>query len=121
MVEQAIREGEGAVVDNTNRDKKTRQDYVTLAERLGVPIRCLQFNVSVALGWHNNLYRAFCLPPNHPDYGKRGLLPYSAYASFANQMEEPEMDEGFREIRKVNWVFEGNDEERKRWSRWLEI
>jgi len=121
MVEQAIRDGQGAVVDNTNRDKKTRKDYIVLAEKLRVPIRCLQFNVSVALSWHNNLYRAFCLASDHPDYGKRDFIDYSAYVSFAKQMEEPELGEGFRDIRKINWIFEGTEEEHKRWNRWLEL
>ncbi|KZT54581.1 PNK3P-domain-containing protein [Calocera cornea HHB12733] len=121
MVEQVIQAGQGAVVDNTNRDKKTRKDYMVLAEKLGVPVRCLQFNVSVALAYHNNLFRAFCLPTDHPDHGRREFLPYSIYAGFANQMEEPELAEGFKEIRKINWVFEGTDEERKRWNRWLEL
>ncbi|EJU05701.1 PNK3P-domain-containing protein [Dacryopinax primogenitus] len=121
MVEKVVREGHGVVVDNTNRDKETRKEYVALAEKLGVPIRCLSFNVSIALGWHNNLYRAFCLASEHRDHQKREMLPYSAFASFTNQMEEPDLSEGFKEIREINWVFEGNDEERKRWNRWLEL
>lgn len=35
--------------------------------------------------------------------------------------EEPKMTEGFAEIRKVNWVFEGSEEEQKRWNMWLQI
>lgn len=31
------------------------------------------------------------------------------------------MDEGFYEVRKVNWRFEGDEEARKRWSMWLQI
>ena len=31
------------------------------------------------------------------------------------------MAEGFSEIKRVNWLFEGTEEDRKRWSMWLEI
>lgn len=31
------------------------------------------------------------------------------------------MDEGFDELQIVQWEFEGNKEERKRWSMWLQI
>ena len=31
------------------------------------------------------------------------------------------MDEGFSEVRKVNWVFEGDEEARRRWSMWLQV
>lgn len=52
---------------------------------------------------------------------KRELVPYSAYAGFRTQYEEPQLDEGFAEIKGVNWVFEGDEEERRRWSMWLQI
>ena len=41
----------------------------------------------------------------------------SYYAAF----EEPTVEEGFSEIRKVNWMFEGTEEERARWGMWLQI
>ena len=51
----------------------------------------------------------------------RALLPYLAFTSFREGYEEPQMSEGYSEIKKVNWVFEGTEEERKRWSMWLQI
>lgn len=50
------------LLDNTNRDKQTRAYYIDLAQRLKVPIRCIHFQGSFELAWHNNLYRAFNLP-----------------------------------------------------------
>ena len=44
-----------------------------------------------------------------------------ALTSFKASFEEPTLDEGFREIKQVNWVFEGDEEERKRWNMWLQI
>ena len=52
---------------------------------------------------------------------KRELLPYIAFTSFRADYKEPKVDEGFQEVRQVNWVFEGSDEERQRWNMWLQI
>ncbi|KAM5535591.1 hypothetical protein V8D89_010758 [Ganoderma adspersum] len=119
---QALQEKQSVVVDNTNRDKQTRQYYITLAKKLKVPVRCIYFTGSLELAWHNNLYRAFNLPPSlSTTEPKRDLLPFSAFASFRENFEEPSVDEGFSDVRKVNWVFEGDEEARKRWSMWLQI
>ncbi|KAH9901687.1 PNK3P-domain-containing protein [Cubamyces lactineus] len=120
--EQALKEGRSVVVDNTNRDKATRKHYVTLAKKHEVSIRCIYFTGSVELAWHNNLYRAFNLPPAlAAAEPKRGLLPYSAFTGFRADFEEPSVEEGFAEVRKVNFIFEGDEEARRRWSMWLQI
>jgi hypothetical protein len=50
---------------------------------------------------------------------RRELLPETAFISFKNSLEEPAKTEGFDEIRRVNFKFDGSDEERKLWSRWM--
>jgi len=96
--------------------------YIDVAREFKVPIRCFIFTGSIELAWHNNLYRAFNLPPsiamNEP---VRRLLPYSAFTSFLQKYEEPHESEGYAEIKKINWEFQGTDEERKYWSMWLQI
>jgi bifunctional polynucleotide phosphatase/kinase len=49
------------------------------------------------------------------------MLPKLAFTTFKSNFEEPELSEGFAEIKKVNWVFEGTTEERKAWSRWFHL
>ncbi|KAH9830982.1 PNK3P-domain-containing protein [Rhodofomes roseus] len=121
-VREAVQEGNSCVVDNTNRNAETRRHYVELSKQLSVPIRCIVFEGSLELAWHNNLYRAFNLPPSTVEREpKRELLPYNAFTSFRAQYEEPQLKEGFQEIKKVNWVFEGDEEERRRWGMWLQI
>ena len=51
----------GEPADNTNRNRKTREDYLDLAEKYGAECRCVLFEGTYELAWHNNLYRAFCL------------------------------------------------------------
>ncbi|KAF5372986.1 hypothetical protein D9758_001788 [Tetrapyrgos nigripes] len=118
-VQEAVENGHSY---NTNRDRQTRKYYVDVANRLKVPIRCFLFAGSMALAWHNNLYRAYNLPPSvREKETQREILPYLAFTSFKNNFEEPELSEGFSEIRQVNWSFQGSEEERKYWSMWLQL
>ncbi|KAI0362797.1 PNK3P-domain-containing protein [Trametes cingulata] len=120
--EQALKDGQSVVVDNTNRDKATRQYYVNLAKKYKAPVRCVHFTGSLELAWHNNLYRAYNLPPElAASEPKRDLVPYGAFTGFRADFEEPSVDEGFAEVRRVNFVFEGDEEARRRWSMWLQI
>ena len=52
---------------------------------------------------------------------KREIVPYSAFSGFRADFEEPSTKEGFSEVRKINWVFEGDEEARRRWSMWLQV
>jgi len=121
-VEQALSNGESCVVDNTNRDVKTRKYYVVVAQRLGVPVRCFRFSGDAELAWHNNLYRAYnMLPSATESEPKRDLLPYNAIAAYTKDYEAPTMSEGFSGIKTINWVFEGDVEAKRRWSMWLQL
>jgi hypothetical protein len=67
--------------DNTNRDQQTRKCYIDLAKQHDIDIRwrsfcisfgartdmwrrCFHFTGSLELAWHNNLYRAYNMPPS---------------------------------------------------------
>ncbi|EPQ59072.1 PNK3P-domain-containing protein [Gloeophyllum trabeum ATCC 11539] len=121
-VEEALEKGLSCIVDNTNRDRQTRKYYVDAAKRLGATVRCFLFQGSMELAWHNNLYRAYNMPPSQAEKeSRRDLVPYAACLSFRDNYEEPREDEGFTEVRIVNWIFEGDEEELRRWSMWLQI
>ena len=49
------------------------------------------------------------------------MLPRSVLLGFQKAYEEPTQAEGFSEIKKVNWVFEGSDEEKARYNMWLQV
>ncbi|KAL4249557.1 hypothetical protein ABKN59_005875 [Abortiporus biennis] len=122
FVKEALVNGQCCVVDNTNRNVVTRKYYVDLAQRMKASIRCFHFTGSVELAWHNNLYRAYNMPPSSSSaQTKREVLPYTALLNFQSMFEEPGLGEGFSEIKKINWVFEGTEEERARWNMWLQI
>ncbi|KAF9228631.1 PNK3P-domain-containing protein [Gyrodon lividus] len=119
--EEALRAGKSCVIDNTNRDIATRKFYVDLAKKVGVPARCFLFTGSMDLAWHNNLYRAYNQSPSSGTQPPRDLLPYLAFIGFRDNYEEPQTSEGLSEVNKVNWMFEGDEEARRRWSMWLQI
>ncbi|KAL0947240.1 hypothetical protein HGRIS_013361 [Hohenbuehelia grisea] len=120
--ETALGSKKPCVIDNTNRDTRTRKAYVDLANQFGVPIRCFHFTGSMELAWHNNLYRAYNLPPSVAgSEPERSAVPYLAFTGYRSAFEQPELSEGFSEIKNVNWVFRGTPEERKYWSMWLQV
>ncbi|KAI0067096.1 PNK3P-domain-containing protein [Artomyces pyxidatus] len=120
--EEALKEGQSCVIDNTNRDVQTRKLYIDMAKKLKAPVRCFCFTGSKELAWHNNLYRAYNLPASVASREpKRDIIPHMAFSDFAAKYEEPSTKEGFTEVRAVNWVFEGSEEEKRNWSMWLQI
>ncbi|CAE6424021.1 unnamed protein product [Rhizoctonia solani] len=74
--ERVVSEGGRCVIDNTNRDKATRAEYIGIAKRLKCPVRCVWFDVAPELAWHNNMYRAF--HQRVPDVESSTLLETSA-------------------------------------------
>ncbi|KAJ9103227.1 hypothetical protein QFC21_002650 [Naganishia friedmannii] len=108
----------GCVVDNTNRDKSTRAYYIAMAKQLHVPVRCFYFTASYQLAKHNNFYRAY-VAKDVPVAEKRTILPETAFIGFKSALQEPDETEGFDEIRRVNFKFQGTEEDRRLWSRWM--
>ncbi|TDL29789.1 PNK3P-domain-containing protein, partial [Rickenella mellea] len=121
-VERSCKNGMGCVVASANTDSKTRKQYVDLAMRLQCGVRCFVFSATIELAWHNNIYRAFCKPLLDQKYRNQcKLVPYATFTSFKDKYEEPTAREGFQEIRKVNWIFNGDEQEKIYWHMWLQI
>lgn len=104
------------MVDNTNRNRATRAIWVALASKLNIPIRVFHFNTPIELAKHNNVYRACFAPESEPE---RTLLPLSAFGTYVSAFERPEEDEGFDELRTVNFVWEGSEEQKSLWNRYM--
>lgn len=62
------------------------------------------------------MYRACYAPLEEP---ARELLPASAFWSYQMAFEAISKEEGFSEVRTVNFVFEGTDEQRRRWDMYM--
>ncbi|KAF5386673.1 hypothetical protein D9615_001745 [Tricholomella constricta] len=121
-MQKVLHEGKSCVIDNTNRNTAIRKYYLDIARQLKIATRCFFFAGSIELAWHNNLYRTYNLPPSvAAAEPRRELVPYIGFCGFRDNFEEPQLEEGFTEIKKVNWVFNGTEEEKRYWSMWLQI
>lgn len=112
----SLSEDRAVVIDATNRNKSTRAIWVALAEEFKVPIRLFHFNIPMDLARHNELYRALYAPKDEPEHAH---VPPMAFAQYQQAYEPPLMKEGFEEIRTVNFVWEGTDEQKALWDRYL--
>ncbi|KAK5662120.1 hypothetical protein OQA88_8025 [Cercophora sp. LCS_1] len=107
---EALKEGDSVVIDNTNPDPDTRAQWVELAQKLKVPIRCVWFKTPLQLCQHND-----ALNPED-----RQSLPQLAFNGFASRFKEPKTKEGFQHVVEIEFKFRGTKEEYDIWGRyWL--
>ncbi|CAM0136906.1 unnamed protein product [Umbelopsis sp. WA50703] len=111
--ESALRAGKSVVIDNTNPDMASRALYVKCAKAVNARIRCFWFTAPVALAQHNNAYRAYNAP-----VGGRELLSGMVFNLFNSKLQEPKLTEGFEEIKIINFVLDGTEQERSQWQQW---
>ena len=52
-----LKNGKSVVIDNTNPEEKTRKEYIKIAEKFEVPVRCFHFDTPVEIAEHLNFYR----------------------------------------------------------------
>ncbi|CEP17777.1 hypothetical protein [Parasitella parasitica] len=109
----ALSEKKSVVIDNTNPERATRALYIKLAQNANVPIRCFYFGDDEELSQHNNYYRAI-----HKPEEKRDVLSSIAFRTFKSKLQEPSVSEGFEEVKKINFVFDGPDSQREAWQKW---
>ncbi|KAM0112253.1 DNA kinase/phosphatase Pnk1 [Aspergillus fumigatus] len=104
-----------AMTDNTNADPNTRAEWVRVAKESNVPIRCVYFTSSPELCKHNNAVRAANRSLN-PE--SRARLPGIAFGDFLKRFKEPTMEEGFSDIVRVDFRFQGDDEAKRIWTQY---
>ncbi|GAA5852634.1 hypothetical protein JCM8547_002572 [Rhodosporidiobolus lusitaniae] len=109
------------VVDNTSPSASVRKEYLTLIRSRfkGVKVRCFWFSAPMELAMHNSVYRAAYAPIDKGNAKKREVLPLIAFNSYAKNFQQPKLEEGFDEVKQINFRFDGPPEELSRWSRWL--
>jgi len=102
----AVENGKSVVIDNTNPEKKTRATYIAIAKQAKIPIRCFRFDVDEKLANHLNYYRERLGISDH--------VPRIGYAMYKKKFEEPTVDEGFSELKKITFVahFENPEHEK---------
>ncbi|KAF4548707.1 Polynucleotide kinase 3 phosphatase-like protein [Elsinoe fawcettii] len=113
-----LTEGHSVAVDNTNADLDVRKAWLDLAKKHNVPVRVVLFTAPPKLCEHNDTVRALGGKRMNPE--SRTMLPKVAFTGFTGRYIEPTLKEGFQDITKVDFRFEGGEEERKVWGRfWI--
>lgn len=123
--------------DNTNPDAEIRAQWVALARKHGVPIRCIWFKTPLQLCEHNDAVRSLnkkvqlstsnCVLLARPltpvlqlNPEGRQVLPKLAFNGYASRFKEPKPQEGFEDVIPVHFKFRGSSEEHGIWARyWL--
>ncbi|MCJ1485322.1 hypothetical protein MMC06_005496 [Schaereria dolodes] len=108
--------GKSVAVDNTNADVETRAIWIQLAQRFGLSIRCIYFTAHPKLCEHNDTVRALNQDVFNPE--KRTILPHSAFSNFSSRFQEPQLKEGFHDIVRVDFTFQGDDNQRQIWTKY---
>ena len=86
--EKHIQEGASIVFDATNPTKEKRQEYVALANKYKLPIRCIVMQTDMAEAMFRNNKR-------------NKIIPKITYYVFRKKYQDPTLDEGFQEIIKI--------------------
>jgi len=131
VAHEYLSEGKSVAIDNTNANRDTRAYWLNLASKHDVPIRCVYFTASEKLCRHNDAVRALNTRSSkvtstskngEKDLGlnpeSRTILPPVAFGDFQKRFEEPRVEEGFADIVKVEFHFDGGEEQKGVWGKY---
>lgn len=110
-----LEEGDSIAVDNTNADPDTRGQWVELAKKNKVPIRCIWFRTPMSVAEHNAAVRSLNKELN-PE--ARDALPKLAFNGYSSRFKAPKASEGFQDVVEVDFQFRGTKEEYAKWGRY---
>ena len=97
-VDEALKNGKSVVVDNTNPSQSARSEYIKIAKKSKIPVRCLVFTTGRELSDHLNYYRMY------QTEGKERRIPDVAFRVYEKYYKEPELTEGITKIEHVNFI-----------------
>jgi len=119
QAEIALKNGEDKVVlDNTYGTVEQRAGVIAVGKRLGIPVRCIHLNTSLADAQMNACLRMMDRIGRIADTAELSkindpnLFPPAAIFAYKNRFEKPTKTEGFSEIEVVKFV-------RKNPSHWI--
>jgi len=113
-VKDALAEGCSVVVDNTNPTSKVRAEYISIAQENDVPVRCFSFSTPQEVAGHLNYVRV------KETNGEVRRVPDVGHRTYDKNFEEPTTDEGFSEIKVIDFVpdFSHNPKLEQIFSKW---
>ncbi|KAL8011025.1 putative BRCT domain, HAD-superfamily hydrolase,subfamily IIIA, polynucleotide kinase 3 phosphatase [Plasmopara halstedii] len=96
---EALEKKNSVVIDNTNRDPWTRKEWIAIAQKKNIPIRCFVMDVGKPISMHLNTFRAL---------KKQKNIPPVAIHGFYKNFVAPTVDEGFAEVVEVQFCINYN-------------
>ena len=102
----AIRSGKSVVFDGINVDRASRSPYVALKEELGVQARCFSMNVDHTFARHMDVFRSII-------HGRQ-RLPRQTLIKLKSLFQDVTAEEGFDEIKRINFVPQFEEPEHER-------
>jgi predicted kinase len=90
VIEQCIKSGRSFVIDDTNATRASRAAYVRNAKAAGFEVIAYFFDTPVRTAIGRNNHRKDKKP-----------IPVPAILRTAKQLEKPEIEEGFHEVRTI--------------------
>ena len=87
------------IVDNTNKDIKTRKHWIDMATIFKIQIRCIYLNIPKDIVIHLNKFRSLT---------SQKKIPMVAIHTYFKKFEVPSLDEGFSEIIECPFIFDNN-------------
>ncbi|OQR87617.1 bifunctional polynucleotide phosphatase/kinase [Achlya hypogyna] len=107
---ERLEAGDSVVIDNTNRDTKSRKEWIELARKqvcnlavakaatVGVAVRCFYLDLPKPLVFHLNAFRAL-QKQLHPEAAEhKSDVPDMVIHGFFKNMVVPTVDEGFSSV-----------------------
>lgn len=104
-LDQHIKNGKSVVIDGMNHTVRLRKIYIEIAQRNGKSIRCLEMNCPPLQLIHNRRFREI----TQQDINESDNRLEQRMRHFRKHYETPDVNEGFSEIRLLNFIPTFND------------
>ncbi|KAJ1541216.1 hypothetical protein HK096_010359 [Nowakowskiella sp. JEL0078] len=116
--EASVANKKSVVIDNTNADKGVRSNYIAVAKKHNIPIRCFLFATPLDICKHNDGFRsAMDGWMDVKKEEKRSRVGTMVFGMWDKKFEKPTVSEGFEEVREIVFVPEFETKEmREKWS-----
>ena len=105
--EIALATGKSAVIDNTNPASETRAEYIKIAKKHNVPVRCMFMSSNRELVDHLNTLRCLIVKNTKK-------IPSIALNIYNSKLEKPTTAEGFTEVREIPFSLHFEDDVHKK-------
>ena len=113
LLEKSLQEHKNIVIDNTNLSKEIRKNYLDIILPYKYKVRCFWFNTPYDICIHNSYFRNFITDNKVP------IVPKIVYNIMKKKFSPPKHNEGFSEIKEINFILELDDKEKRLYEQYF--